>query len=107
MSVHLGEARKTFVDHWPGSCDELKRMSASAKEDLMKQSAETRQLTEDEQQTFHELYEKYHCRVYTTCLRMTQNVAESEDLTQDIFIHLSRTIGSFRGESAFVTWLTG
>ena len=36
---------------------------------------------------------------------MTRNVAESEDLTQDIFIHLFRTIGSFRGESAFTTWL--
>ena len=36
---------------------------------------------------------------------MTRNVAESEDLTQDIFIHLFRTIGTFRGEAAFTTWL--
>ena len=32
-------------------------------------------------------------------------MAESEDLTQDIFIHLFRSIGTFRGESAFTTWL--
>lgn len=36
---------------------------------------------------------------------MTQKVSESKDLTQDIFIQLFRTIGGFRGESAFTTWL--
>jgi RNA polymerase sigma-70 factor (ECF subfamily) len=72
---------------------------------LMKNSGETQQLTERDRQRFHELYHRYYQRVYSTCLRMTRNVAESEDLTQEIFIHLFRTIGSFRGESAFTTWL--
>jgi RNA polymerase sigma-70 factor (ECF subfamily) len=39
------------------------------------------------------------------CLRMTQNISEAEDLTQDVFVQLFRVIGSFRGESAFTTWL--
>jgi RNA polymerase sigma-70 factor (ECF subfamily) len=52
-----------------------------------------------------ELYERYRCRVYLLCLRMTRNTTEAEDLTQDVFIHLLRKIGSFRGESQFVTWL--
>lgn len=47
-----------------------------------------------------------HCRpVYSICLRMMANVAEAEDLTQDIFIQLHRRLGSFRGEAAFTTWL--
>src|SRR5215475_9140158 len=71
----------------------------------MKTSGETQHLTERDQERFHELYHRYYQRVYSTCLRMTRNVAESEDLTQEIFIHLFRTIGSFRGESAFTTWL--
>jgi RNA polymerase sigma-70 factor (ECF subfamily) len=71
----------------------------------MSKSDETRQLTDSEQQTFRELYQKYHERVYSICLRMTQNASESEDLTQDVFIRLFRTVGSFRGESAFTTWL--
>jgi len=71
----------------------------------MSKSDETRQLTDSDQKTFHELYQKYHERVYSICLRMTRNASESEDLTQDVFIQLFRTIGSFRGESAFRTWL--
>jgi RNA polymerase sigma-70 factor (ECF subfamily) len=71
----------------------------------MKKVDEIQPLLEDDQQTFHELYEKYHERVYSICFRMTQNTSESEDLTQDVFVRLFRTIGSFRGESAFTTWL--
>src|SRR5215510_5282713 len=54
---------------------------------------------------FDELYRKHYRRVYSICLRMTGNVAEAEDLTQEVFIQLHRKLGSFRGESAFTTWL--
>jgi RNA polymerase sigma-70 factor (ECF subfamily) len=54
---------------------------------------------------FEELYRKHYRRVYSICLRMTGNVAEAEDLTQEVFIQLHRKLGSFRGESAFTTWL--
>ena len=52
-----------------------------------------------------ELYEKHHRHVYGVCLNMTHNPAEAEDLTQDVFVHLVRKIGSYRGESRFSTWL--
>ena len=54
---------------------------------------------------FEQLYERHHRRVYSLCLRMTSNTAEAEDLTQEVFIQLYRKTGSFRGESAFTTWL--
>ena len=54
---------------------------------------------------FEELYKRHHRRVYSICLRMLQNTSEAEDLTQDVFIQLYRKIGSFRGDSAFTTWL--
>lgn len=63
------------------------------------------QATEGGLQAFEEIYERHHLRVHSICLRMTRNVSEAEDLTQEVFIHLFRKIGSFRGESAFTTWL--
>lgn len=36
---------------------------------------------------------------------MTRNAAEAEDVTQQVFLNLFRKTGSFRGESAFSTWL--
>ena len=54
---------------------------------------------------FQELYERHNRRVYSLCLRMTGNVVEAEDLAQEVFIQLFRKVGSFRGESAFTTWL--
>jgi RNA polymerase sigma-70 factor (ECF subfamily) len=54
---------------------------------------------------FEQLFERHNRRVYSLCLRMTQNTAEAEDLAQEAFIQLFRKIGSFRGESAFTTWL--
>jgi len=56
-------------------------------------------------EAFEQLYERHNRRVYSVCLRMMQNVAEAEDLAQEVFIQLFRKIGSFRGESAFTTWL--
>jgi len=54
---------------------------------------------------FQALYDKHKRRVYSLCLRMTSNTAEAEDLTQEAFLQLYRKIGTFRGESAFSTWL--
>ena len=71
----------------------------------MSHSYEKRELTDGERQRFHELYLKHYRDVYCLCLRMTRDVCEAEDLTQDVFVHLFRTIGSFRGESLFSTWL--
>ena len=56
-------------------------------------------------EAFSFLYGLHKRRVYTLCLRMLGNVTEAEDMTQDAFLHLFRKLGSFRGESAFSTWL--
>jgi len=54
---------------------------------------------------FETLYHLHKRRVYSLCLRMTANTAAAEDLTQEAFLQLFRKIGTFRGESAFSTWL--
>jgi len=56
-------------------------------------------------EAFEVLYNLHRRRVYSLCLRMTANTAEAEDLSQEAFLQLFRKIGTFRGESAFSTWL--
>ena len=56
-------------------------------------------------QAFQELYLRHRRSVYSLCLRMTANVADSEDLAQEVFIKVLRYVRGFRGESAFKTWL--
>lgn len=54
---------------------------------------------------FEQLYRLHSRRVYALCLRMVGNPAEAEDLAQEAFLQLFRKIQTFRGESAFSTWL--
>jgi len=56
-------------------------------------------------EAFEALYHLHKRRVYSLCLRMTANTAAAEDLTQEAFLQLFRKIATFRGESAFSTWL--
>ncbi|HTA80507.1 MAG TPA: sigma-70 family RNA polymerase sigma factor [Terracidiphilus sp.] len=54
---------------------------------------------------FAQLYSLHKRRIYSLCLRMVGNAAEAEDLTQEAFLQLHRKIATFRGDSAFSTWL--
>lgn len=55
--------------------------------------------------SFEELYRRHFNRVYCIALRMTRNTAQAEDLAQEVFVQVYRKIATFRGESAFSTWL--
>jgi RNA polymerase sigma-70 factor (ECF subfamily) len=54
---------------------------------------------------FEFLYRLHNRRVYALCLRMVSNPSDAEDLAQEAFLQLFRKIATFRGESAFSTWL--
>lgn len=54
---------------------------------------------------FEILYALHKRRVYSLCLRMVGNIEAAEDFTQEVLLQLYRKITSFRGESAFSTWL--
>src|SRR3981081_3315304 len=54
---------------------------------------------------FETIYQMHSRRVYALCLRMTGDPVEAEDLAQEAFLQLFRKIHTFRGESAFSSWL--
>jgi RNA polymerase sigma-70 factor (ECF subfamily) len=52
-----------------------------------------------------QVYRDYGTRVYRTARRMLRSDLEAEDVTQDVLLQVVRKLPSFRGESAFPTWL--
>lgn len=58
-----------------------------------------------EMPTFEEAYRTHRGLVYRLCLKMVKDPVEAEDLTQEAFLQLWRKRHTFRGESAFGTWL--
>ncbi len=58
-----------------------------------------------DRQAFEALYRLHVDKVYGLCLRMTGNVSEAEDCTQEAFIQAWNKLDKFRGDSAFSTWM--
>ena len=54
---------------------------------------------------FESLYRMHVDKIYGLCLRMTGNVSDAEDCTQDAFIQAWNKLDKFRSDSAFATWL--
>ncbi len=69
------------------------------------ESALVREASQGNKKAFEELYRTHVDGVYTLALRMTGEIQAAEDITQEIFIRVWRKIETFRGKSAFGTWL--
>jgi RNA polymerase sigma-70 factor (ECF subfamily) len=54
---------------------------------------------------FEQIFKLHSRRVYALCLRMVGEPMQAEDLSQEVFLQVFRKIGTFRGESAFSTWM--
>ena len=71
----------------------------------MPEAEALRRAQQGDAEAFERLYRLHSRRVYSVVLRMVGNTAEAEDLTQEAFLQLFRKIHTFRGDSAFSTWL--
>lgn len=56
-------------------------------------------------EAFENLYRHHVGRIYALCLRMTGNGSEAEEMTQEAFIRAWEKLETFRGDSAFSSWL--
>ena len=61
--------------------------------------------TSGDRQAFERLYRRHLGRVYALSLRMCGNAGEAEEMTQESFVRCWRNLGSFKGQSAFGSWL--
>ncbi len=54
---------------------------------------------------FEELYRSHVRRVYALCYRLSGDASLAEELAQDVFVRAWQRLGTFRGDSAFSSWL--
>jgi RNA polymerase sigma-70 factor (ECF subfamily) len=64
-----------------------------------------RRALEGDVAAFEQLYRENERRVFALCLRMSSDASLAEELTQDVFVRAWRKLDSFRGDSAFSSWL--
>ena len=64
-----------------------------------------RRAAQGDVEAYEMIYRQHVGRVHALCLRMARNRSEAEELTQETFVRVWQRLGSFRGESAFSTWL--
>src|ERR1700676_3513459 len=100
--------RNLNSDAWP-STECISNRGAPAvspiASDKLNEAEAIERARDGDRSVFEYLYRLHSRRVYALCLRMVGNTAEAEDLTQEAFLLLLRKIHTFRGESAFSTWL--
>jgi len=101
-----GEMIRHYYNHvrmFLGSTDdsECERFRGNEQEE----TKTIRQAQQGDAGAFERIYRLHSRRVYALCLRMVGNPTEAEDLTQEAFLRVFRKIKTFRGESAFSTWL--
>lgn len=77
----------------------------AASPDLAEELDMVSRAQQGDQQAFHQLYQKYHRKVYAICWRMLADKDSAEDVCQEVFVQLWQKIINFRGESKFSTWL--
>lgn len=60
---------------------------------------------EGDREAFRQLFESYNDRVWSIALHFTGDEAAARDITQQVFLKLFTSIGQFRHEASFTTWL--
>ena len=62
-------------------------------------------LKQGDRQAFDYLVNNYQVRVYNTCLGVLHNEGDAEDITQEVFIEVHRSVKGFKEEAKLSTWI--
>ena len=87
------------------SSDYSRDMISDPQQSVADEQAWIRRAQRADARAFEALYRLHVDKIYGLCLRMTGNVSEAEDCTQEAFIQAWKKMTKFRGDSAFSTWL--
>ena len=98
----MGRSQERIV---PVSAAAIPPSNAIARNTVRTDSELIARAQEGDPQACATIFDLHRRRVYSTCLLMTKNVTDAEDMMQDAFIQIFRGLRTFRGDSAFSTWI--
>jgi len=87
------------------SSDYSRAMVEQSTDAVADEAAWIRRAQRSDAKAFESLYRLHVDKIYGLCLRMTGNVSEAEDCTQEAFIQAWKQLAKFRGDARFATWL--
>jgi len=58
-----------------------------------------------DESAFRQLYETTKGRVFNTALSYVRSREDAEEITQDVFLEVFRSVGAFKGEASVTTWI--
>jgi len=85
----------------------MRKQSQQPESDRARDREVVRRVLAGDPDAFSEIYDAYFPRVYSFTLKRVGDPAEAEDLTQETFVQLFRSLGSFEGRSSLLTWTFG
>ncbi|MBV9268987.1 MAG: sigma-70 family RNA polymerase sigma factor [Acidobacteriaceae bacterium] len=105
VSIHLKTPLGSNVTSAPWSWSSL--AASARKRQVDAETSLVERCLAGEQGAWDELVKTYTKRVYSICYRFTNRENEAQDLTQDVFLRVFKSLASFRaGEGSFTVWLT-
>ncbi len=109
VALSLANGPLTAGRQWPlrWASGEASRIRQVPAENLDSEVQLIAQCLAGEDEAWEDLVKAYTRRVYAMCYRFTNSPTEAQDLTQEVFLRVFRTLKSFRaGEGSFLVWLT-
>jgi RNA polymerase sigma-70 factor, ECF subfamily len=108
LAPHSMQKRRSFNGKARSTSESVSGKSApsiSVRDNNLTEAEIIERAQSGDEAMFELLYRRHSRRIYAVCVRMVKDPAEAEDLTQEAFMLLFRKLHTFRGESAFSTWL--
>jgi RNA polymerase sigma-70 factor (ECF subfamily) len=100
-------AAEPGVSEMPTNTESKMKMTRQSESDRERDQEIVRRVLAGDQDAFSEVYKANFRRIYAFILKRVGNPTEAEDLTQETFVQLYRSLASYQGRSSLLTWTFG
>jgi RNA polymerase sigma factor (sigma-70 family) len=89
----------------PPAKEKIRNIAGSKKFRSLDERTLVERLKQRDETAFKMIVETWQDMVFNTALGIVQNAEDAEDIAQEVFVQVYQSVGSFKGDSKFSTWL--